>query len=218
MRDHGRVRLYLSSFRIGGFPEHLKEMAGEGREAIVIANACDAYADVRDEAVERELTDLADLGFRSRELDLRDYFGRNDVGQALAGADLVWVRGGSAFVLRKALELSAADSVLVDALASDSFVYGGYSAGVCVLGRDISFFETVDDRVDVERAYREPARDDGLGVIDFIVVPHVDSPGHPETEQCTALSRKLQQNGIEHFALRDGDVVVADGDQTTLFR
>ena len=94
LRDHGWVRLYLSSFRIGGSPERLKEMAGEGREAIVIANACDAYADVRDEAVERELTALGELGFRSRELDLRDYFGRNDVGRELAGADLVWVRGG----------------------------------------------------------------------------------------------------------------------------
>lgn len=193
-------------------------MAGEGGEAIVLANACDAYADARDEAVERELTALGELGFRSRELDLRDYFGRDDVGRALAGANLVWVRGGSAFVLRKALESSGTDRMLVDALASDSFVYGGYSAGVCVLGEDISIFDTVDDRVDVERAYGELAREDGLGVIDFIVVPHVDSPGHPETEQCTALSRNLQQNGIEHFALRDGDVVVVDGDQTTLLR
>ena len=213
------MRLYLSSFRIGGFPERLKEMAGEGGEAIVLANACDTYAD-REGRSGRE---GADGSRRARIPQPRARStATTSAGTTSGGRWLERISSryaaGSAFVLRKALESSGTDRMLVNTLASDSFVYGGYSAGVCVLGEDISIFDTVDDRVDVERAYGELAREDGLGVIDFIVVPHVDSPGHPETEQCTALSRNLQQNGIEHFALRDDDVVVVDGDQTTLLR
>ena len=43
------MRLYLSSFRMGGHPDHLAALVGEsGRRAVVIANALDdAPADQR---------------------------------------------------------------------------------------------------------------------------------------------------------------------------
>jgi dipeptidase E len=194
----------------------MREMAGAGTAAIVIANACDSYEDLRDEAVERELEALESLGFRPREVDLRSYFERVVLEKELTGADLVWVRGGNAFMLREALARSGADQLIVEALAADAFVYGGYSAGVCVLGTDLSIFDTVDDRTEVERAYGYPARTDGLGVTDLVVVPHVNSPDHPESESCSALSANLKRRGIEHTPLRDGDVIIIDGCRMTL--
>jgi signal peptidase I len=61
------VRLYLSSYRMGDHPEYLTALAGgPGRSALVIANALDdTPAEVRRSGVERELADLAGLGFKA---------------------------------------------------------------------------------------------------------------------------------------------------------
>jgi dipeptidase E len=50
---------------------------------------------------------------------------------------------------------------------------------------------------------------DGLGVLDRPVVPHVDSPGHPETRDCNVLSAELTRAGRCHWALSDGEVLLA---------
>ena len=104
------MRLYLSSFRMGDHPEHLTALVGgNGRKAVVIANALDdAPADVRRSGVERELAALTDLGFDAVDLDLRDYFGQEQrLRRHLAGVALAWLRGGNVFMLRFALFRSA---------------------------------------------------------------------------------------------------------------
>ena len=40
-------------------------------------------------------------------------------------------------------------------------------------------------------------------------MPHVDSPGHPETRDCDVLSAELTRAGRCHWALSDGDVLLA---------
>jgi dipeptidase E len=81
---------------MGDHPEHLAALVGgDGRNAVVIANALDdAPADVRRSGLERELAALADLGFDAVELDLRDYFGQEQrLRRDLAGVALAWLRG-----------------------------------------------------------------------------------------------------------------------------
>ena len=109
------MRLYLSSFRMGDHPEYLAALAGEsGRSAVVIANALDdAPAGVRRSGVEDELAGLAGLGFGAVELDLRDYFGRQQrLRRDLSGISLAWLRGGSVFKLRYALLRSGGERIL----------------------------------------------------------------------------------------------------------
>jgi dipeptidase E len=57
---------------------------------------------------------------------------------------------------------------------------------------------------------------EGLGVLDHAVVPHVDSPDHHESEACTRVAGRYRVEGIPHLALRDGQVLVVDGDATTV--
>ena len=117
------MRLYLSSFRMGDHPEHLAALVGgNGRKAVVIANALDeAPAEVRRSEVEQELAALADLGFDAVELDLREYFGQEQhLRRDLAGVALAWLRGGNVFMLRFALFRSAGDVVFRDLLAEDA--------------------------------------------------------------------------------------------------
>lgn len=125
---------------------------------------------------------------------------------ALASFDLIWVRGGNVFVLRRVLADTGADQVLVDLLRADAIVYGGYSAGPCVLGPDLSELRSVDDIT----AVADPITI-GLGILDRPFVPHVESPGHPETVACGKIADLYRDRGQSHWALSDGQVLIVDG-------
>lgn len=202
---------------MGACEQRLVDLVGTRGRVAVIANATDAQTGAqRREAVEREFTALAALGLRPEELDLRDYFERNDVRDDLATYDAVWVRGGNVFMLRHALARSGADGAIVDLLRSDAIAYGGYSAGPCVLGHSLSHLADVDDPTVVNAIYGEPALEHGLGILDWAFVPHVDSPGHPETEACGRVAERCAADEIPHRTFRDGDVLVIDGDDEYL--
>jgi len=202
--------MYLSSFRMGDHPERLIAMLGAPARAAVITNACDVYPpDDRRQGVERELGALAQLGLEAEELDLRHYFGRKDrLAADIARFQLVWVRGGNTFMLRHALAESGADATLADLLARDALAYGGYSAGVCVLAPSLRGLELVDEPDAVARTYRAPPSWDGLGLIEYAVVPHFRSPGHPETEASERLAEHYRATGVPHRTLRDGQAIV----------
>ena len=207
------LRLYLSSFRLGGCPERLVALARGGRRTAVIANAMDpAPADVRRQAVELEATALSALGFAVEEVDLRDPGAEEE----LARFDVLWLRGGNAFVLRAALNQGRADDAIRRLLAEDRLVYAGYSAGACVLAPSLRGLEDVDPPEAVMATYGRPTVWDGLGLLDHAVVPHVDSPGHPESAACTRVAERYHAEGVAHVALRDGQVLVVDGDTTTV--
>lgn len=202
--------LYLSSFRVGDHSRRLLDLAGSSRRLALVANALDGTpSDVRRAEVERETAELGSLGFDITEADLRD----PDGVQTLQAADIIWVRGGNVFVLRRALADSGADTVLVDLIKRNAVVYAGYSAGACVLAPDLDGLERVDDIA----AVADPIRL-GLAILDRPFVPHVDSPGHPETHACDLISAEFTRAHRQHWALRDGDVLVIDKDMTEVLR
>lgn len=215
------MRLYLSSFRIGDRPDRLPALlgpAGPGDIAVIADAMDDQPADVRRSGVQREVDSLRELGFRPREIDLRDHFGRppESIARVLAGFPAVWVRGGNVFVLRHALARSGADLALTARLRADTLVYAGYSAGPCVLAPSLRGLDLCDPAEAVTRTWGEEPRWDGLGLLDAAFVPHVDSPGHPETEALGRVAAHYRAAGTPHRTLRDGQVLVVDGDRTEL--
>lgn len=212
------MRLYLSSFRMGRCPERLMELTRGRRRAVVIANATDVYPpDGRTEGVDRELSSLADLGFEPTELDLRSYFdghrpGDRTIAEELQEYDLVWIRGGDVFTLRYSLSRSGGDAALSHLLATDAVAYGGYSAGICVLTPTLRGLETVDDPAWLRARYGAEPVWDGLGLVSYRLVPHIGSPDHPENERCEQVAKDFVAAGVPHRTLRDGDVIVVDGD------
>jgi dipeptidase E len=204
------MRLYLSSFRVGSYPQRLLQLLGEGRRTALVPNAMDgAPAQLRRDGLARDVGELEALGLDVTLVDLRT---TNAVHQ-LASYDLVWVRGGNTFVLRKVFADTGADTTLTGLLRGDALVYGGYSAGPCILAPEIGFLQEVDDITAVKKPVTT-----GLGLLDRPFVPHVASPGHPETEACTEVSAELNRRGQDHWALSDGDVLVVEGDRTALLR
>ncbi|MFI2781268.1 Type 1 glutamine amidotransferase-like domain-containing protein [Streptomyces sp. ALB3] len=217
------MRMYLSSFRTGERPDQmlalLTDPAATG-EVAVIANAVDALpAGERRAAVEQEADELAGLGLRPVEIDLRAYFGAPAArtADALSRFPLVWVRGGNVFVLRQALARSGADTALAGLVSRDALVYAGYSAGACVLAPGLHGLEDCDDPDAVRTAYGDEARWDGLALLPYVVVPHVDSPGHPETDILGIVADRYRAAGTAHRTLRDGQAIVIDGRSTRVF-
>ncbi len=172
------MRLYLSSFGLGSAPESLLRLLGGGRRAAVILNAVDAKTpEKRAVSLTQEMDTLRTLGLESTEVDLRDYFER-PLGAALASFDLLWVRGGHTFVLRRALRQSGADEAIVGLLREDRVVYGGFSAAVAVLGPSLRGVELVDGPDDPPEGYAPETVWEGLGVLPYGVAPHYKSD-HP---------------------------------------
>lgn len=203
------MRLFLSSYRLGDDPGRLTALLRTGRPAAIIANATDELPTAaRAGCVLSEVRSLAGLGLAAEEVDLRAYFGAPErLAADLERFELIWVRGGNTFVLRAALALSGADDVLTGLLGRDVAVWGGYSAGACVLAPSLRGLDLLDDPGAVRGCYGTDPLWEGLGLIDHAIVPHFDSEylGGPKVER---LANRYRHEGIPHRALRDGEVIV----------
>ncbi len=204
------MKLYLSSFGVGDSTARLSEMMGTGPVAM-IPNAMDHVGEPdRTLSNERARGQIEALGIEVEEIDLRDFFdARGALPSALEPFAGVWVRGGNTFVLRRAMSLSGFDTLLPDLLASGK-VYGGYSAGVCVLAPSLEGIGRVDDP-DVDPYGLGRTIWEGLAVLPYLVLPHYRSD-HPESRAIDGEVEYCERHGIAFRTLRDGEVIVVDGD------
>lgn len=209
------MRLFLSSFRMSDRFDRLLQMAGPGARCAVISNAVDfippearrAYA----ERIFDPVAHFRDHGVDARDLDLRDHFW-NPAGleAALADVQLVWAVGGNSFLLRRAMRQSGFDQVLARRLAEDSLVYGGWSAGAVVAGSSLRGIELMDEPDVITPGYDPDPVWEGLGLVDFAIVPHFASD-HPEAEAAARAAALLTAQGLPHRTLRDGEAIIVDG-------
>ena len=206
-----RMRFYLSSYRVGNHGNHLKEMVGDGKLAY-IPNALDAWSreDTKNkETRARNVDDLQGIGVSFEEVDLQNFFSKpSELKNHLARFSGVWVTGGNTFVLRQAMRLSGFDQIIHD-LKSTSFLYGGYSAGVCVLAPDFSPLEIVDDPTALPYPGIKNPIWEGLGVLDFMILPHYDSD-HPESADIDKEVAFCKEKGIQFRTLRDGEALFGE--------
>lgn len=202
------MRLYLSSFRLGDHTDRLTALAPPPGPALVINNAID-FVDPQTRATRarEELQRLRSLGYDCEELDLAEHLDDpSGLPELLAGAALLWLRGGNVFVLRHLLAATGADRLIIDLLRRDAVAYGGYSAGVCVLGPHLRRLDSCDDPDQLRDTYGVEPRFDGLGLLDRVVVPHLDSPDHFECAALARIAAEHEAAGEAHLDLRDGDV------------
>jgi len=211
------MRLYLSSFGIGRCPEELLALLRGRKHVAVVLNAKDGSSEEgRAKSLAEEMRVMTTLGLEPTELDLRKFFGRSDLlRETLSEIDLVWVRGGNSFVLRRALRQSGADEILCEFLRLDKIVYGGFSAGVCVLSPSLSGLETVDDPTTAPAGYEVEPVWDGLGLLPYAVAPHYRSD-HPESPAIERLVQRFIDDRTLFKVLRDGEAIVVDGEKHVL--
>ncbi len=215
------MRLYLSSYRFGEFAADLVAMAGgAGARVAVISNALDFLPTSARDHYARTVYSLprafADLGLEAAPLDLRHHFGRRDgVAAALEGVSLVWVTGGNAFLLRRAMKQSGFDDLIRRRLAEDALAYGGDSAGAVVCGPSLAGIEAMDPADVLAEGYPAEVEWAGLGLIDSHIVPHYRSQ-HGESEAADACAGWYRERELPLTTLSDGDVLIRRGGVTDL--
>jgi dipeptidase E len=207
------VRLYLSSLGLGDRPEQLLTLAGSAGRAAIVLNALDNLPHERAGWLKDQTEKLAGLGFSVVELDLRNYFGAfGELARFLGGLDLVWINGGNAFILRRAMKQSGFDKLVRAALVRDALVYAGFSAAAVVAYESLKGLELVDDPHDVPFGYDADVVWEGLGLIPFALAVHFKS----DDSQSALIDRAIayyEANGIPYRTLRDGEALVVHGDR-----
>lgn len=214
------MRLYLASFRTGDSFAELIRMAGAGARAGVISNAVDFIPAADREAYARKVfdpvADFRDRGLDAYDLDLRAYFGRpRDLLAELERTRLVWAVGGNAFLLRRAMRQSGFDALAPGLIWAERLVYGGWSAGACVAAPSLRGLELMDDPAVQADGYDPEPVWEGLGLIDAAIVPHYRSD-HAEAEAAERAAAFMAARGIPHRTLRDGDVLIQNGETLEL--
>ena len=205
------MRLYLSSFDIGKRPEELVALARGAKRVAIILNALDNRAEARAKWLHGQTGKLQRLGFAVTELDLRDFFGKADaLADVLKAIDLVWISGGNAFILRRAMRQSGFDRLVAAALAHDEIVYAGFSAAAVIVSASLVGLDIVDDARDVPAGYDKEIVWEGLGLLPCMIAVHAGSD-HPESSGVRKEIAFFEANGIAYRALRDGEVLLVDG-------
>ncbi|GAA1720688.1 Type 1 glutamine amidotransferase-like domain-containing protein [Kribbella sp. NPDC056951] len=198
------MRLLLSSWFLT--PDNQPLVLSGGRAGIVL-NALDGYGVSRARDYGRESRTLESFGYSCEELDLREYFaGPEELTERLGGLDLVWVLGGNAFVLARAMTRAGFRAAVQEQGQRTDFVYGGYSAGACVAGPDLQGIELMDEPGVLPAGYSSSTRPECLGLVPFRIVPHWRSE-HAETEGAELAAAYLAERGLEHRRLRDGEML-----------
>lgn len=170
----------------------------------------------REQSKEHEVSELTGLGLHVTELDLRQYFARQgDLSSAIGEFDALYIRGGSVFVLRRALAHSGADKIVAELVAADTLVYAGYSAAACLLGSTLrGIAGHIDDPLVIPAGYPPgPTLWDGLGLLPFAIAPHYRSD-HPESEEIEQTVTRFIDGHVPFVALRDGETLIVDGSVT----
>ncbi|MBR2710228.1 Type 1 glutamine amidotransferase-like domain-containing protein, partial [Candidatus Saccharibacteria bacterium] len=164
--------------------------------------------------LKEKLEMLSSLGFEVEELNLRNYFGKPDELKEFLQAykpDLIYASGGNVFLLATAYRLSGFDEILREDLANDKYVYGGFSAGTMAICKTIKFYghdHLVPERV--SEIYGVDAIFDGIGLVDYQLVPHADVPKHLEATK--DYIHRIENAGLKAFPLNQEAVIVIDKD------
>ena len=209
------MHLYLASYRLGEYPEKLKDVLSsvtKNKKVALITNGLDFtnnYFELT-KSIQRDKRDITALGFEVEELDLRDYFGKTVLLQKkMTEYNCVYVRGGNVFVLRRAFQESGFDLLLQEYANRDDFVYAGFSAGSCVLSPSLEGLELVDDPEIDPEGYKKQRIVEGLGCIEYSIAPHFRSD-HPESQKMNTVVDYFLTHKIVFVALTDNDVLITN--------
>ncbi|MCL5976429.1 MAG: peptidase E [Candidatus Parvarchaeota archaeon] len=204
------MKFYLSSsYWVGDSVVKIRKIAPKNKKTGLILNALD-HTSVDEEKVEQKIKTLKLEGLQPEILDLKMYFGKQkELEKRLSKLGVVWVNGGNVFVLRQAMRLSGFDKIFNTLLKRKDFLYGGYSAGICVLAKDMHGLEVMDDPTQRPYGKKYKVIWEGLGFLDYMILPHYKSE-HPESKLATKAVQYFIDHKLLFKALKDGEVIIID--------
>jgi len=205
------MKFYLSSYKFGNEIEELKKLIPKNKKTAYISNALDFSDDLerRRKGEESAIEQFKNLNLDVEIIDLREYFNQKDkLEKKLNAFGIIWVRGGNCFVLRQAMKLSGFDNILKNLAEKNvDILYGGDSAGICVLAPTLKGIDLIDDLT--QRPYGKQIGTiwEGLGILNYSIIPHYNSD-HPESKDTDKTVRYMIKNKILFKVLEDGEVII----------
>jgi len=207
------MKFYLSSYKLGNELDKLKELLPAGNKKTAhISNALDFSDDLerRKKSEQSDIEQLKELGLDVEIIDLRNYFNKQEeLRKKMLEFGVIWVRGGNLFVLRQAMRLSGFDDILKKLVEKDDMLYGAYSAGVCVLAPTLKGMDVLDDPNIKPYGEQSEVIWDGLGILDYSVIPHYKSD-HAEAESAEKAVEYMIENKMLFKVLKDGEVIIIE--------
>ncbi len=204
------MKLYLSSYKIGDKTEHLKKWIEENHNKIfLIPNALDQFPDGerKSESINSNISELRALGFEVEILNLKDFFEKPEkIVGFINNVKAFYVIGGNTFVLRLAMKFSGFDEFIKSKSNDPSYLYAGFSAGICVLAESLIGTELTDDP-NINPYNNQAAIYEGLGLIDYMPIPHYKSD-HKESKLAEITKEFYDKHNIKYKTLSDGDVII----------
>lgn len=206
------MKLFLSSYRAGTHHKDLLDFLGGIRKIAIITNAKD-YKTPEDRKlkIEENFDYWRSIGLEPTEIDLRPYFHKPGVEKLLADHEFIWLAGGNVFLLRRALSYSGLDKLLCDKVAKKGIILGGESAGAIIMGPTLKYSETEEDEDSpyyVPAPYEKQVIWEGLGLINYVPVPHYKTPDYIGIDQYI---ERLEKEAILHKKMTDDQVIIIDG-------
>ena len=205
------MKLYISSYKLGNNTEELEKwIEMNGNKIALIPNSRDVFeeSERKTAGINKDVDSLRSLGFDVTVVSLKDYFGNSEqLKKDLEQYHAFFAIGGNSFALRKAMQLSGFDMFLKEIYEKKNYLYGGYSAGICVLAPDLQAIKLVDEPVN-------PYNEDevlykGVGILNYLPVPHYKS-NHPESEMINDVVEYCKKNNVRYKTLSDGDVIIEE--------
>ncbi|MGB4834173.1 MAG: Type 1 glutamine amidotransferase-like domain-containing protein [Candidatus Moraniibacteriota bacterium] len=205
------MKFYLSSYKIGDYPEKLLALFSENKRIDYIPNALDftkADAERRRLHIEKDMQSLQQTGLHPELLDLKEYFEKKEMLKTrLSELGGLFISGGNTFVLRQAMKLSGLDSILINSEVPENFVYAGYSAAGCVLSSSLEVYAITDDATDLPYKDQKETIWEGLHLIEYALLPHFES-NHPESEDAAKELQYCITNSIPYRTIKDGEALI----------
>jgi len=140
--------------------------------------------------LETDRQKFVDLGFQVEDVDLKQ-FSINGLKQKLTSKDVIFVAGGTTTYLLEKVRQSGFNE-LIKELVKNGVVYIGSSAGSLLAGPNV---ET--DRIYDHRGLgKELDSYEGIGLVDFVILPHVNN------QKYELVIQEIDQKFGEKFELR----------------
>jgi dipeptidase E len=132
-----------------------------------------------------------------------------DVRQALQGADVIYVTGGNTYYLLEQAQKCDFKGALKEAMNTGATYFGTCAGAILVCPR-IDFIADMDN---VAKATLTEFN--GLGLVDFLVMPHTDNEGYgPVVKRLTAELKAKHETVI---GLRDDQALYIHGNYIEVF-
>jgi dipeptidase E len=176
-----------------------------GKKVLFIENASDnEEGDKWWITLDREAFEKA--GAKAITLDLREN-NKEAFKEKINEVDIIHFCGGSVLYLMSLIRKQDLQQVIVDAVKNNDVLYTGTSAGSMIAARDLSLSKYDPD----EEGFVEDVEDfSGLGLVDFLVIPHAGNKDFIESD--IKMVEKLPEYNQTLMFLYDNQAIWVEGE------